>query len=347
MSVRAVVLLSGGLDSMLAVRMLQEQGVEVEALNFRTVFTCCQDDAGRAARQLGLRLTVVGQDDEYLDLVRRPQHGYGRGANPCVDCRIYMFQRARQLMDELGACCVASGEVIGQRPMSQKRRDLLLIARQSGLEGRLLRPLSAKLLPPTQPEQAGLIDRRRLGAISGRGRKELIALARSFGIDEIPSPSTGCALTETQFSTKVFDLLAADPRAQRWDFELLKVGRHYRLDATTKIIVGRNAQENALLDRLFEAPESRATLRIVAERFKGPTALVVGAADDEAVTFACARLLRYGRFEPPDEPIVRIDNRSASRTKRIEPIAAADPPSLGSGGQGEFRRARITAHAVR
>ncbi len=193
MSVRAVALLSGGLDSMLAIRVLQEQGVEVEALNFQTLFTCCQGQAAQAASELGVRLSVLSTDDSYLDLIRRPQHGYGRGANPCVDCRIYMFRAAARWMAETAADMVISGEIVGQRPMSQKKRDLAVIARRCGLEDRLLRPLSAKLLPPTLPERTGLIDRQRLYAFSGRSRKGLIELARQLGFSRIPQPSSGCA----------------------------------------------------------------------------------------------------------------------------------------------------------
>ena len=150
---RCLALLSGGLDSMLAIRLMQEQGIEVEAINFKTIFTCCQDTAAKAARDLGVRLTIIGQEDDYLDLVRKPMFGYGKGANPCIDCRIYMFERARLAMDQLGASFVVSGEVLGQRPKSQKRRDLEIIAFHSDLEDLLLRPLSAKLLPPTRPER--------------------------------------------------------------------------------------------------------------------------------------------------------------------------------------------------
>ena len=199
---RAVALLSGGLDSMLAIRILQEQGVEVEAINFQTIFTCCKDNAAQAARELGVRLTVLDQDDDYVELIRRPKYGYGKGANPCVDCRIYMFDKARQVLQETGADFVISGEVLGQRPMSQKRRDLMIISRQSGLHGLLLRPLSARLLPRTLPERHGQLDRRQLYAFTGRNRKPLIELAQQFGFKSIPSPSPGCSLTERSFAVR-------------------------------------------------------------------------------------------------------------------------------------------------
>lgn len=290
---RCIVLFSGGLDSMLAVRILQEQGVEVEAVNFKTVFTCCQDQAGQAAHRLGVKLTVVGQDDDYLDLVRRPRWGYGRGANPCVDCRIYMFDRALRYMERLGGDFLASGEVLGQRPMSQKRRDLDVIAYHSRSEELLLRPLSAKLLPPTKPEREGWVDRRRLYGIQGRSRKQLIALAKQFGIDEIPNPSTGCALTEKAFSRKVFDLIEFDDAAARWDFDLLKTGRHFRMDGLTKIVVGRSAEENAALRYLHESPDARSEALLQPNGFPGPTVLVIGRASDSAVDFAVGMIVRY------------------------------------------------------
>ena len=159
---RCIALLSGGLDSMLAIRLMQEQGIEVEGVNFKTIFTCCQDEAGQAARELDITLTVVGQEEDYLDLIEKPSFGYGRGANPCVDCRVYMFRKAAKYMDQFGADFMVSGEVIGQRPKSQKKRDLEIISHHSDLDDRLLRPLSAKLLPATLPEREGWVDREKL-----------------------------------------------------------------------------------------------------------------------------------------------------------------------------------------
>ena len=309
MKTRAVALLSGGLDSMLAIRVLQEQGVEVEALNFQTIFTCCKSTAAQAARQLNVSLTVIGQEDDYLDIVRAPQHGYGKGANPCVDCRIYMFHAARRFADERGIDVIVSGEVLGQRPMSQKRRDLLLIANASNLEDRLLRPLSALLLPPTKAEQTGLIDRSRLHAFTGQGRKELIELAKQFDFPNIPSPSTGCSLTELTFAPKVHDLIQIDPGNQRWDFELLNTGRHLRFDSHTKAIVGRREAENEVLVNMFEREDSRASLLLEPRNFRGPTVLVVGTDSEEARNFAGGLLLRYGRDYPPADARARLRSR--------------------------------------
>ena len=280
---------------MLAIRVLQRQDVEVEAINFQTIFTCCKNTAAQAARQLGVPLTVIGQEDDYLDVVRAPRHGYGKGANPCVDCRIYMFHAARRFADEIGAEVIASGEVLGQRPMSQKRRDLMLIAHDSQLEDRLLRPLSARLLPPTKAERDGRIDRERLYGFKGQGRKPLIALAKEFGFENIPTPSTGCSLTERSFAPKVFDLIQIDTGSGRWDFELLNTGRHLRFDARTKVVVGRREAENQTLRDLFARDDSRASFLLEPTNFRGPTMLVVGPESPAARRFAGGLMLRYGR----------------------------------------------------
>ncbi len=329
MTTRAVVLLSGGLDSILAIRILQEQGVEVEAVNFQTIFTCCRDNAARAAHDLNVRLTVLEQGDDYVELVRRPRYGYGKGANPCVDCRIYMFRHARTFMHEIGATFVASGEVLGQRPMSQKRRDLDIIARQSGLDSLLLRPLSALLLPPTHPETTGQVDRSRLYAFAGRSRKGLIRLAKHFGLKDIPSPSTGCALTEKTFAGKVHDLIRIDSHSQRWDFELLNVGRHLRIDTRTKAIVGRNASENESLDTMFRAPQSRGSALFVPDNFAGPTVMLVGPPTESALQFAGALLLRYTkRYDPENAVVIRDlivdgDQEGISQSVRVHPLPQA------------------------
>ena len=316
---RCIVLLSGGLDSMLAIRIMQEQGVEVEALNFKTIFTCCQDQAGQAARDLGVRITVVGQEDDYLDLLKNPQFGFGKGANPCVDCRIYMFERARRFMEQIQADFIVSGEVVGQRPMSQKRRDLDIISHHSDLEDLLLRPLSAKLLHPTLPEREGWVDRQQLYDFQGRSRKGLIALAKQLGLQDIPTPSTGCSLTEPRFSQKVFDLMRAPTESRRWDFELLKVGRHFRHDVYTKVIVGRNDAENNHLQYLHGQPEASSNALLFPENFNGPQAMIVGPLNDEVLAFAGALTLRYARRFDPDNALIRVHGRAQTYVFRATP----------------------------
>jgi hypothetical protein len=311
---------------MLAIRIMQEQGIEVEALNFKTIFTCCQDQSAQAARDLGVRLTVVGQDDDYLDLVKEPRFGRGKGANPCVDCRIYMFEKAKRFMHQIGADFIVSGEVAGQRPMSQKRRDLDRIAYHADLEDLLLRPLSAKLLRPTLPEREGWVDREQLYNIEGRGRSRLIALARKYGLKAIPTPSTGCSLTEPKFSKKVFDLIDSPGESRRWDFELLKIGRHFRFDAQTKVILGRDEAENDQLRYAHQLPEAASTAEFVPENFAGPRALLIGPRTDEAIAFAASLMLRYSRDYDPVNALVRVDGQiinaaESDRAKSIETIA--------------------------
>ena len=303
---KAVALFSGGLDSMLAIRILQEQGFEVEALNIRTIFDCCKVPAAQAATDLGVRVTVLSVGDDYLDVLRHPRHGYGKAFNPCVDCRGYMGRMARQLMEEIGACVVITGELLGQRPNSQKRPQLDIVAREAGLRGRLLRPLSAKLLPPTIPETEGLIDREKLYDFTGRSRKPLIELAEELGITEIPTPSPGCALTEKTFAPRVKDLLDRQPHASRWDFELLSTGRHFRCRAETKIIIGRDERENAMLQAFFRRRDASVAAFVEPDNFIGPVGLIVGCPDEEAIGLAGALLVRYTRQCDPENAFVRV-----------------------------------------
>src|SRR3989338_289438 len=203
---KCVALISGGLDSALAAKLMLEQGLEVQGLFLSMSWGCCEKDKAQAcARRLGIPLMVLGVGDAYLDVIRRPKYGYGSGMNPCVDCRIYMFRIAKRYMEELGAGFVVTGEVVGQRPMSQMRRPLTIIEAESGLEGLLLRPLSAQLLEPTLPELLGVVDRQRLLRLAGRSRHEQFALAKARGITEYSTPAGGCLLTEEPFAKKAKD----------------------------------------------------------------------------------------------------------------------------------------------
>ena len=324
MNRKAVALLSGGLDSRLAVRILQEQGIEVEALNFRTIFGCCKDEASRAASELGVRVTVVGTDEGYLDIVKSPRYGYGKGINPCVDCRIYLFELASKFMGQVGASFVVRGEVVGQRPMSQKRRDLDIIGRDTGLEDLLLRPLSAKLLPPTLPERLGIVDRERLYGFEGRSRKGLIELAQQFGFKEIPTPSTGCALTEPLFAPKVRDLIELAPQARQWDYELLRIGRHFRFDSQTKVVLGRDESQNEQLRLMAVQDRASPCWLVEPENFRGPTALVTGAFCEAALEFVGGLMLRYSKDDPATARVVyKHDSQRMTYAPRTNELAAA------------------------
>lgn len=291
MNRKAVVLLSGGLDSTLVIRILQEQDIEIEAVNFRTAFGCCKDDALEMSRRFGVKVTMISVADDYFKLIEKPKYGWGKGINPCVDCRIYMFRLAKKFMEVSGASFVASGEVVGQRPMSQMMRQLRIIENESGLEDILLRPLSAKLLEPTLPERLGLVDREKLYGINGRSRKELLELAQKYGIEDPPTPSSGCLLTEPDFAAKVRDLFEHTPDYERWHFETLKVGRHFRLSDDTKVILGRDQEENKRLEMLAH----KGSVLLIPFNFRGPSALVVGADGEGPEEKACALILRYAK----------------------------------------------------
>ena len=230
---KAIALLSGGLDSTLAVRLILDQGIEVQALSFVTPFCTCNRkgrcEAKKVAVEFGIPIRTVALTEEFFPLLRNPKHGYGRGMNPCLDCRILMFSLAKENLEEMGAEFVLTGEVLGQRPMSQHLRAMRIIDRESGLEGRVLRPLSAHLLPPTMPERQGIVQREKLLGIRGRSRREQMALARGYGIADYPCPAGGCRLTEPGFARRMRDLVAHRMDFDLNDVSLLKVGRHFRL----------------------------------------------------------------------------------------------------------------------
>lgn len=247
---KALFLFSGGLDSLLGVKLLEKQGVKVTPVFFESYFFDSKQ-AKAAAKANGLKLKVVDFGEEQLAAVRTPRHGYGRGMNPCVDCHALMLKKARQMMAEEGYDLVATGEVLGQRPMSQVKDRLKLVEKESGLQGFLLRPLSAKLMQVTVPEGQGLIDRGKLEDISGRSRKRQLALAARFRLKDYPTPAGGCLLTDPEFSKKLKDLLKINKKIGPADVELLKVGRHYWM-GRAKIVVGRDKDENAKIKKMAQ-----------------------------------------------------------------------------------------------
>ena len=276
MSCKGFSLMSGGLDSQLAVRVLQRAGAEVEGICFVTPFFSPKA-AEQAAAALGIPLNVVDFTDDEIALIENPPHGFGGAMNPCIDCHATMIRRAGEMMLARGFDFVATGEVMGQRPMSQNKQSLGIVAKSSGLEGRLVRPLSALLLEPTLPETEGKLDRTRLLDLQGRGRERQIQLAAEFGIVNYPSPAGGCKLTEEGYGRKLKDLLEHEGLRTRRLVELLAVGRHFRLPDGTGLIVGRDRNDNAVL----KAESARGTL-IASEGLPGPTALLVGGPRSDA-----------------------------------------------------------------
>ena len=264
-------LMSGGLDSQLAIRVLQSAGAEVEAVCFSTPFFDISA-AQKAATALGVKLHVVDFTDDEISLVENPPHGFGGAMNPCIDCHALMIRRAGELMAKLGYDFVATGEVQGQRPMSQNVQSLGVVERTSGMKGRLVRPLSAKLLEPTVPELEGKLDRSKLLDLSGRGRERQIALAAEFGIVDYPSPAGGCKLTEEGFCRKLKDLKEHEGLGNRKLVELLLTGRRFRLPGGSSVILGRDKVENARLSSQVSGLPS--SVLVVDNTAPGPTALV-------------------------------------------------------------------------
>ena len=249
--IRALGLCSGGLDSILSALILKTQGVEVIWVTFTTPFFS-QDSAIRASKQTDIPLIVKDITDIYMEMLKAPPAGYGKNMNPCMDCHSLMFNQAGLLMQKNGYDFLFSGEVAGQRPMSQNKNSMNYVENNSGFKGEILRPLSAKLLPETMMEKQGLVDRDKLGSISGRSRKIQIAMAKEFGITDYPPPAGGCLLTDANFSRRLKDLMQVQRHYTKRDLFLLKHGRHLRLDRQTRVIVGKSEADNNKIKNMFE-----------------------------------------------------------------------------------------------
>jgi tRNA-uridine 2-sulfurtransferase len=324
--VKALSMFSGGLDSILAVKVLQKQGIDIEAINFSGFFCSCKAGVGvaQAAKLLGIPLKIVEVDEKYLRMLRKPRHGYGRNINPCVDCKIFMLREAKKYAKKTGATFVFTGEVLDERPMSQHYPALRTIEEESGLRGMLLRPLSARLLPETSVEKSGLVKREMLLSIRGRSRKPQIALAKEFSISSYPSPAGGCLLTESEFAQRLRDLFSHRKRCSVADVALLRLGRHFRLN-DNKMIVGRNEKENRALiagkgisDYIFEVPEIAGPVTLLQGRkTKKAIALAAGltAAYSDAETSDV--VVNFGRKELDKSVTVRVPDKAAVSCLRI------------------------------
>ncbi|MHB9028095.1 MAG: hypothetical protein ACYC9O_04960 [Candidatus Latescibacterota bacterium] len=324
--IKAILLLSGGLDSVLAGKMLLEMGVSLRGLNTASPFCRCTprslgcSAAVRAAGQLGISVKVVSGGKEYLELMKRPRFGRGSGMNACIDCRIHLFSHARTEMEAWDADFIATGEVLDERPMSQRRKTLELIDRESGLEGYILRPLSAKLLPPTVPEQKGLVCREQLRAIQGRRRIPQFELAKELGITEYLCPGGGCLLTDPEYAERFRDLLSYAPDFGMEDVNLLKIGRHFRLESGAKVVVGRNEAENTAIEG-FLAPGD---IFITPSGDPGPSVLCRDCVEDDRELAAALAAVFTGRGSQADFQVQRIreDGRreTAGHSRRTMPL---------------------------
>ena len=325
---KAIALLSGGLDSTLAARLVLDQGIELEALNFMTVFCTCTNKGAtclasqKAVETLGIPLRVFNVSEEYLNVVRNPKHGYGSNMNPCIDCRIFMLKKAKVYMEESGASFIVTGEVLGQRPMSQRRDAMRLIEKEAGLEGLILRPLSAQFLPITLPEREGWIDREKLLNIQGRSRKPQMKLAEQFNIHDYPCPAGGCLLTDPGFARRIRDLMEHQYDFSLNDVHLLKFGRHFRLSPTVKLVVGRNEEENQKIETFSQAGD--VLLKTVL--YPGPVSLLRGEADETERERAASITARYSKAKGMEKVEVHYQKveREEEKSIFVSPLSEAE-----------------------
>lgn len=336
---KAVALISGGLDSLLAAKVMLEQGIHVEGINFFTGF-CVEghthairkkdkdkpkrNNALWSAEQLGIKLHIIDIVEEYKDVLLNPKHGYGANMNPCLDCKIFMVHKAQEWAEQNGFDFIITGEVIGQRPMSQRKDTMPVISRESGAEDRLLRPLCAKNLPETLPEREGWVNRDELYDFSGRNRKPQMALAKHFGFEDYASPAGGCCfLTDENYSVKLVDLWKA--RGNR-DYEmddimLLKVGRHIRPRPHFKLIIGREEGENKFLQGYLKLYTS-----IKTTSHAGPLTLIDGVANDDDLELAARITARFSQGKNEDTVTVEF-RRTNGEVKEIN-VAPIKPSEM-------------------
>jgi len=293
---KAIALLSGGLDSTLAVLVLLRQGIDVTAVTFLTHFGCdisdsssCSRNPFPAAAKFGFEVKLCHLGDKFIEIVKNPKHGHGRNMNPCVDCRILMLKEAKELMEMTGGDFIVTGEVLGQRPMSQRRDTLNIVDREAGLRGYVLRPLSAKLLNETVPEMQGLVTRDMLYNFNGRSRKPQMALARELGLTDYPAPAGGCLLTEPNYSYRLRELLEHNTDPSLRDLHLLRSGRHFRLSSTCKAIVGRDERENGLIESYADED----SFLMWVEGAGSPVVLLTGHGSEGFMDFAASLCARY------------------------------------------------------
>lgn len=328
---KAIALLSGGLDSTLALKIVLDMGFEVIALNMKTPFCTCDGKSGvcyssKFAQEFGIKLVRIFGGEDYLKIVKNPEHGYGRNLNPCIDCRIYLFKKAKELMEKEGAVFIFTGEVLGERPMSQRLDAMKLIEKESGLKGKVLRPLSAKLLEPTLSEKEGIIDRSALLNLQGRSRKRQIQLAGDYRIKDYPCPAGGCLLTEENFARRLKDSFDHNEDTLR-HVSLLKIGRHFRLPVQdgfnskgAKLIVGRDQEENNLLLSLAQPEETKFTVK----DFKGALGVLLGEPLPEDLSLSARISARYCQERSLASLIVKTWTNSEGDHQEIEATLLGD-----------------------
>ncbi|MCP4633693.1 MAG: hypothetical protein GY855_12260 [candidate division Zixibacteria bacterium] len=330
--IKAVSLYSGGLDSVLSAVIIASMGIDVTALVFSTPF-CNMTNTGVPVDNYNpiftkhdIKLKNVVYKKEYIDkVIKNPKHGFGSQANPCIDCHEFFFIKAFEYLNEIDGEFLITGEVVGQRPMSQMKQTLAMIDKETGLKGKILRPLSARLLPETDAEKDGMVDRSKLYAISGRGRKEQIALAKEYGITDYPEPAGGCLLTDPGIAARLKELIRFKPEYDSTDAMKLRVGRHFRINGI-KIIIGRNEQDNDVIESLFD-PNSEFLME--APDFGSPLTLVEVAGDESVIETAARLTARYSDGKRENDVRVSIKHKSITEHVTVTPCGDSEYESKG------------------
>lgn len=331
MNKKAIMLLSGGLDSILAAKLMLKQGIGLLAVNFSAKLCMCgckktgESAAQIAAKTLKIPLKTIDITEDFVEIVKNPRHGHGANVNPCIDCKIYMLRRAKKMMAKAGASFLVTGEVLGERPMSQRMDALRLIEKTAGVNGLLLRPLTAKNMEPTLPELEGIVDRKNLLGIRGRSRRPQMALAAEFGITEYPNPAGGCLLTDPGFAKRVKDAIKHG-EFDAGNLALLSVGRHFRLSDEAKLIVGRDEAENDILLSLAKPDDIILELKYL----EGPISILRGGSDDDLIKLSAGVTAYHTKFR--SEPAIEVDYRASNGmfkdTISIKPAAKEEIESL-------------------
>ncbi|NFG25039.1 DUF814 domain-containing protein [Clostridium botulinum] len=310
--VKALAMISGGLDSILAAKLIKEQGIEVIGICFKSYFFN-EENAKRMTEQIGIKLEVIDFSEEHFDLVRNPKHGWGKNMNPCIDCHSMMMNYSGKLLEKFNADFIITGEVLNQRPMSQNRQALNIVKKESGYSDKILRPLCAQNLDPTQMEIDGLVDREKLLKISGRSRAIQMELAENWGIKDYPSPAGGCKLTEPNYSIRLRELVNRKSDVTQREIDLLKYGRHFITPNNVKIIVSRTADEGEAFKKLLIKED----LVFLTSKFNGAMVIIPDGNNptEEDLTLACRFAVRYSKGKDEESVEVKYGNVSTEFNK--------------------------------
>lgn len=325
--VKAVHLYSGGLDSILAACLIKQQGIEIIAIHFISPFFGNPDKAAISARGLGLDFIPIHLEQDYLEMLKSPVYGYGKNFNPCIDCHAFMFRKAGAVMEEMGASFIISGEVLGQRPMSQNKNALQAVDKISGYKGLIVRPLSARLLPETIPAREDWIDIEKLGSISGRSRKPQMEMAVEFGIGDYPSPAGGCRLTQENYGKRLRQYLGFKPQSSLNELGILGSGRHFMLDDHSLLVVGRNQADN----KNIASQALEGDILVKTQERPGPLGLLrnAGGAGDQTRRLAAAVVAAYSDTRDLELARVRLSSGGIQEFLEVAPLdRALLPPSL-------------------